>query len=650
TSKASAGKQGEEELSKDIPFEKNNFKGKEKVFSSVRKDLENGMALFYSEPPVYDEALLFFLNAQEFNGSSADLNFKIGVCYMNSGTKYEALEYFEKAFVLNPAVDPDIHFYLGAANQIKNNFTKAKEEFEQCKKDAGKGGTMEMAVIDKRIAECNTGNDLIAHPVRVKIENLGAGVNTEYPEYSPQVTADESQIFFTSRRTDSNGGEKNEQGKYFEDIYMSAKGTDGKWLPAKNLGSPLNTVTHDAAAGLSADGHTLFVFKGDINNGDILISKLTVRGWSKAESAGKNINTSYHESSASLSPDGNTLYFVSDRSGGSGKRDIYYSRWVEKKKAWGEAVNIGAPVNSAYDEEGVWMHPDGKTLYFSSKGEGTMGGYDIFYSKSENGKWSAPVNLGSPVNSADDDVFIEMAASGKRLYFASVKKEGIGEKDIYSATYLEEAKIKSKVALYKGHVFDADTKLPVAASIELVDLEKNEGIGKFNSDPASGKYLVSLPGGKNYGAVIKADGYLFSSDNFNIPDTADYNEYNKDIFLQPIKAGSVIVLKNIFFDTAKWNLKDQSVNELERLLEIMNSNPKLKIEISGHTDNVGKDEANQVLSENRSKAVVDYLKSKNVSETRLQFHGYGETMPVATNETVEGRVSNRRTEFKILAN
>lgn len=651
TSKAAGGNKVKEKSINDVPFEKENFKGKEKIFESVKMDLEKGMDYFFNERPMYEAALKLFLKAQEFNPNNADLNCKLGICYMNSRTKYEALSYFKKAFELNPDVDPNIHYFLGEANQIDNSFAKAKEEYELCIKNADRPETMPMEVITKRISECNTGIELIAHPVKVKIENLGSGVNTEYPEYSPHVTADESQIFFTSRRSDSNGGQKNEDdGKYFEDIYMSEKGADGKWLAAKNLGSPLNTTTHDATSGLSSDGHTLFVFKGDINNGDILISKLTAKGWTKAESIGKNINTGAHESSASLSPDGKTLYFVSDRPGGLGERDIYYSKWIDKKKAWGEANNIGEPINSTYDEEGVWMHPDGKTLYFSSTGDGSMGGYDIFYSKMENGKWSEPVNLGYPINSADDDVFIEMSGSGLRLYFTSVKKEGMGEKDIYSATFLEQEKIKSKLALYKGHVFDEETKQPLLATIELVDLDKNENIGKFNSDPTSGKYLVSLPGGKNYGAVIQAEGYMFSSDNFNIPDTADYNEYTKDIYLKPIKIGSVIVLNNIFFETAKWDLKEQSINELERLYSFMLSNPKLKIEISGHTDNVGKDEANQLLSENRAKAVVDYLKKKNIAESLLEYHGYGESKPVATNETVQGRALNRRTEFKILGN
>ena len=279
-----------------------------------------------------------------------------------------------------------------------------------------------------------------------------------------------------------------------------------------------------------------------------------------------------------------------------------------------------------------------------------MGGYDIFYCRNENGMWSQPVNLGYPINSADDDVFIEMSASGLTIYFASFKRDGLGEKDIYTARYTEEEASKSKVALYKGFVFDEVSKAPVSATIELVDLEKNQPIGKFNTDASTGKFLVSLPAGKNYGAVIQADGYLFSSDNFNIPDTADYNEYNKNIYLKPVAAGSAIVLNNIFFETAKWDLKNQSTNEMQRLVGFLNANPKMRIEIAGHTDNVGNADGNQKLSENRAKAVVDYLKSKGVDATRLTYKGYGETQPVTSNDTAEGRALNRRTEFRILGN
>lgn len=637
-------------LAQNVPFDKSNFVGLETPFANAKVSYDKGMEYFYAEPPLYEAALPHFLKAYTFNPKSADLNLNIGLCYMYSSQKYEALSYFENAVILNSTVHPKINYFLGAAHHINHEWVKAKAFYEAYRGQVGKDKN-ELSLVDKRLLECSIGEKLTANPVKVKIENLGASVNSEFAEYSPHVTADESQLFFTGRRKDTNGGGRAEvDGKYYEDIYMCTRGADGKWLAAKNLGTPLNSNMNDATSGLSSDGHTLFVFKGDEGNGDIFVSTLGSKGWAPPSSLGKNVNTNDHESSASLSPDGNTLFFVSDRKGGLGLRDIYYCKYDEKKKAWGDAVNIGAPVNTPYDEEGVWMHPDGKALYFSSKGNGTMGGYDIFYSRNESGKWADPVNVGYPINSADDDVFIEMSANGLTLYFASFKRDGMGEKDIYTATYTEQTLSTAKVALYKGFVFDEVSKLPVSASIELVDLEKNEPIGKFNTDASTGKFLVSLPAGKNYGAVIQADGYLFSSDNFNIPDTADYNEYNKDIYLKPVAAGSAIVLNNIFFETAKWDLKNQSANEMQRLVGFLNANSKMRIEIAGHTDNVGNEDGNQKLSENRAKAVVDYLKSMGVDASRLTYKGYGEAQPVTTNDTAEGRALNRRTEFRILGN
>lgn len=634
----------------DISFQKENFPGREAEFNAAYTALQKGNEDYYAEPPSYEDALPFFLKANKFNTQNADLNCRIGLCYMNTGKKFDALPYFEKAFELKSTVDQRILFFIGAAWQVRNDFKKARTYFENYYKEVA-GEKQETALVTKRLLECFVGDSLMANPVKVKIENLGATVNTEYPEYSPNITADESKIFFTSRRKGSFGGEVDlTEGKYFEDIYMSERSGSGKWQPAQNLGPPLNTKGHDATSGLSPDGHTLFVFKGDKGNGDILISHLMASGWSVPEDPGKNINTSAHESSASLSPDGHTIYFVSDRPGGLGGRDIYYTTWNSKSNSWNSPSNIGQPVNSKYEEEGVWMHPDGRTLYFSSKGNGSMGGYDIFCSTLDSGKWSAPVNLGYPVNTGDDDVFVKFSANGLTIYFASIKQEGFGDKDLYSATYLKTSDTKSKVALYMGNVLDEETKSPLSASVDLIDLNKNEVVGKYYSETSTGKFIVPLPSGKNYGAVIQADGYLFSSDNFNYADSSNYTEYTKTIYLKKIKVGNAVVLNNIFFETNKSDLKQQSENELQRLVLFMKVNQNLKIEIAGHTDNVGSDEKNMLLSESRAKAVAEYLKTKGISENRLTYKGYGETEPVAPNETVDGRALNRRTEIRVTAN
>jgi outer membrane protein OmpA-like peptidoglycan-associated protein len=322
--------------------------------------------------------------------------------------------------------------------------------------------------------------------------------------------------------------------------------------------------------------------------------------------------------------------------------------------------------------------PDGKTLYFSSKGHNTMGGYDIFKTVLENGIWSTPENIGYPINDADDDVFFVLSASGRRGYYAAAHKGGVGEKDIYMITFLgaekepllstednllasvtapvKETSVKQaveikgpQITLLKGIITDAFTNKPLEATIELIDNVKNEVLATFKSNSATGKYLVSLPSGKNYGISVKADNYLFHSENFDLPANADYQEVTKDIALKNVSVGTKIVLKNIFFDFNKSTLRPESTAELERLIKLLNDVPNMRIEISGHTDNKGSAEYNQKLSESRSKSVVDYLVSKGVNSGRLEFKGYGLTQPIASNDTEEGRQENRRTEFKILS-
>jgi len=390
----------------------------------------------------------------------------------------------------------------------------------------------------------------------------------------------------------------------------------------------------------------------------------------------KNLNSEGHESSVSLSYDGKKLFFVSDKEGTNGNRDIWFSTMDQKGK-WGVSINLGPTINTIYGEEGVFMMPDGKTMYFSSQGHKSMGGYDIFKSEFKDGKWSEPENLGYPINGPDDDVFFVINASGRHGYFASNKLEGQGEKDIYRITFLGPEKplatstednllagvaqpvktiqaaqlveIKTaQVTLLKGTITDAFTKKPVSAQIEIVDNERREVVATFPNNSVSGKYLVTLPSGKNYGIAVKADGYLFHSENFDIPAGANYQEIIKDIELKNVAVGNVIVLKNIFFDFDKSTLKPESFIELDRLVKLMQDVPSLRIEISGHTDSKGADDYNQRLSESRAKAVVEYVVSKGIKANRMEYKGYGETQPIDSNDTDAGRANNRRTEFKII--
>jgi len=661
----------------NVDFHRKNFPDDKKGFKKAQKSLKEGDKLYNAGVPSYPRAIDHYLEANSFNPNNAELNYKIGKCYLFTIQKDKSIEYLEKALSLNPNVALDARFLLARGYHLTLDFDKAIDTYTQFKNGLGPSDLNTYGkTVDRRIQQCNTGKELVANPVRVFIDNLGPVVNSKYPDYSPMISADEAIIMFTSRRDNSTGGKIDPQDqRYFEDILISTK-VDGIWTAPKNPGKPLNSDGHDATAGLSPDGQTLFIYKG-VKGGNIYESQLKGSKWTKPKKMPKPISSKFHESSASLSPDGRTIYFVSQRPGGYGGRDIYKSTKNEKGK-WGPVENLGPVINTEFDEESVFMHPDGKTLYFSSQGHRTMGGYDIFKSVYENGKWSVPENLGYPINTPDDDVFFTMAASGVRGYYSSERLGGLGGQDIYVITFLGEEKPlafntedellaivsqpisgavvesaveirSSQLTLLKGFIKDDKSLKPLHAIIELYDNDLNQKIANFESNSATGRYLVSLPSGKNYGLSVNADGYLFHSENFNIRTSQGYQEIEKDILLKKVEVGTSIVLNNIFFDFDRATLRSESTSELDRLTQLLKDMPRLKIEISGHTDNIGSAAYNQRLSESRAKSVVDYLISKGINKDRLEFKGYGFEQPIAGNDTEEGRQMNRRTEFKIIS-
>lgn len=662
---------------KNVEFIKANFPDKKRELKAAVKNIKKGDKIYKIGKGLYNEAIELYLKANSFNPNNASLNYKIGTCYLNTIQKNKAVTYFETAQKLDSTVAADVNYLLAQAYQLNMQFDNAITKYNEFRTSLSPA-MLEVynSDIDKRIKECETGKFLIANPIRTFIDNIGENINSSYTEHSPIVNADETTLIFTSRRNNVTGGKKDpSDNNYYEDIYISHKIND-VWGPSRNPGKPLNTNLHDATVGLSPDGQSLFIYRGD-NGGDIFVCKLEGDTWTKPERLSNQINTKYQETSASFSYDNRKIYFVSNKPGGYGEKDIYVSEKTEAGE-WGPAINLGPVINTSYDEEGVFMHPDGKTLYFSSKGHSTMGGYDIFKSVFDNNKWSKPENLGYPINTTDDDVFFSISASGKHGYYASGKAGGYGSLDIYVATILGQAKPiiintednliastaepireiviqervvpqSSHLTLLKGTLIDNETNMPIKAQIELYDVDEGNVIANFESNSKTGKYLISLPSGKNYGVTIKADGYLFHSENFNIPPDASYVEVNKDIKLQAVEVGASIILKNIFYDYDKYDLRPQSKVELENIYSIMNAYPNMVIEIAGHTDSHGSDEYNQTLSENRAQAVVSYLTNKGISRTRLVAKGFGKSRHIATNETDEGRQLNRRTEFKILS-
>jgi outer membrane protein OmpA-like peptidoglycan-associated protein/tetratricopeptide (TPR) repeat protein len=632
----------------------------------------------FFESQDYSNALPVYLEGLKLEPEHPQANLRTGICYLQTIHENKAITYLLKAYQRNPAINPTIQLYMAEAYQYNHQFTEAKEAYQNHKKTVSGKDAALLAQIDRRIYECENGLKYINQPVKAQIDNIGNVINSKYAEYAPVISSDESVLVFTSRREGSTGNFVSlDDNQHYEDIYISYK-VNGKWLTPRNI-QEINTEKHDACIALSADGKQLFIYK-DSRGGDIYVSNFDAMKniWSKPQGLGDNVNTKYQEPSVSMTADAKTIYFSSNRPNGMGGLDIYVSH-KDAKGNWGEAVNVGAPINTPYDDDAPFIHPDGQTLYFSSRGHAGMGGYDIFRSSLEaNGKWAAPENIGYPINTAGDDTYFVLSADNRHGYYASAKENGMGEKDIYiismpkrdalatasgSSIQVEKKiavknmqvaqpakiEVKSATTILKGTISDAFTKLPLEADIVLVNNENSEIISEQQSDTV-GFYQTVMPSGKNYGFAVQKEGYLFHSENYDIPASEGYQEIILNVELKKVSVGSKIILRNIFFDFDKATLKKESTSELEKLLDIMKEVPKLKIEISGHTDNKGSADYNKKLSERRAKSVVDYLLAKGISPDRLNYAGYGMERPLVSNEDEEGRKLNRRTEFEIIGN
>jgi outer membrane protein OmpA-like peptidoglycan-associated protein/tetratricopeptide (TPR) repeat protein len=639
----------------NTPFLRENFKSDEDYNTAIEA-LARGNSYFDQGDDFYQKAIDEYLIAYDLNTQNAELNYKLGVCILLAvPQKEKAVNYFHMAYALDSNVADDIHYVLAKGYHFTNRFDEAVAQYKLFYKGLGEDLKPRWKpMIEKWIQECKNGNDILSDTLQLRLENLGEDFNSIQSDHSPLISADNSTMIFTSQRP-SDQSYQFAEGKYYEDIYISHF-NDGKWSKPKNIGAPINTLNHDATVGISPDGQHLLVYRSSSGGGDIYECKLEGDKWSEPRALSGNVNTLYQETSACMSPDGSTLYFVSNRPGGNGGRDIYYSQKV-KKGAWGPAVNMGPKINTSFDEEGVFMHADGRTLYFSSKGHKTLGGFDIFKTvKDSLGIWSEPVNVGYPINTPENDVFFFMGADGKHGYFSSFKKGGVGGQDIYKASFVtsdgETSKLNeedARVTILKGAVSSTEDKSLIGADIIVYDNNRHEMVSTHNSNSLSGAYLVSLPSGKNYGVMYVADNKMFKTINFNIPDTSDYNEITLDIELEALKDSTVSVLNNISFDYAGFVLKSRSYQELDLLYWYLNKYPEIKVEIGAHTDNVGKKKNLEKLSQNRADAVKKYLIEKGVADDRIVAVGYADKHPVSEEDTDEAKEKNRRVELRIIS-
>lgn len=469
-------------------------------------------------------------------------------------------------------------------------------------------------------------------------KNLGDSINSKVSEYFPAITIDGTQLFYTRRVNSIN-----------EDFYESSL-IDNSWKPSKSLPGDINTSLNEGAQNISQDGEWLIFtgcnFPEGFGSCDLYISYLTSQGWSTPENLGENINTESWESAPSLSPDKRDLYFASNRPGGMGKSDIYVCH-RNPDGSWTSPQNVGPQINTSGNESCPFIHADNQTLYFTSDGHPGYGGDDLFLVKKLPGyKWGPAENLGYPINTIENEGSLIIAADGKTAYYASDRSDSKGGLDLY--TFELRSDVRPLRTLWvKGKVFDAKTKKGLPSAVELTDLGTQEILSKVQTDE-TGSYLVTLPLGKDYAFNVNRRGYLFFSENFSLKDRTPDSTYNIDIALEPLHVDATVVLKNIFFDVGKAELKAESSTELDNIVKLLKENPTLKISINGHTDNVGKPADNLRLSNERANAVVRYLVGKGVAANRLSSKGWGAAQPVAGNDSEEGRGKNRRTEMKVM--
>ncbi len=648
----------------------------------IRKSLREGNAYF--KVYEYSTALEYYQEAYSQSPEDAEVNFGIGLCYLKMNDKQKALPFLQKVQNIAPTSYPLLEFYLAEAFKFNHQADEAVHYYEFSQEKIAKTtGTLriyneEITVQDfleltkQRIRESKLGLRFLTDPTNAKVQNIGDKINSEDSDYAPVISADESVLIFTSRRKGTTGGGRSpEDNLFYEDIYISHQKREG-WSKPKNIDGNINSKYHEASVALSPDGKQLFIYQ-DKNGGDIYVSELNDKNkWSVPQKMGGNINSKYRETSVSITKDGNTLYLATDRPhpDAQGGLDLYK---VEKKENgnWGELVNLGPAINTPEDEDAPFIHFDAKTLYFSSRGHQTMGGFDIFYTELIDGSWTEPVNLGYPINTSDDDIHFVLSSNYKKGYYASNQKNSLGDKDLYTVDMPDYRDVevidfqlsmktisvgfdpltandpKRAIVILRGIVKDEESDQLISARMSLIDVEENQVVNEINAVAPAGVYYTQMQTGRKYLLHVQKEGYLYHSEYFEIPVGVVNQEKILHIYLKRINIKKSIDFKALF-DYNSATLTKNSIPALQNLLAFLNTNPEIKGQIEGHTDSIGPENYNLLLSESRAKSVYDYLVMQGIDKNRLSFVGYGEQEPVASNDTPHGRELNRRTEFKIL--
>ncbi len=598
----------------------------------------------------YGVAKEYLESAIEKDENFTDAYIVLAELYMAQGMLNNAKKPLEKAISIEPKKFTTAYFYLGEIYISNGNYEEGIKNLKLYQStNPPKSMTSDRA--KRSLRNCHFAIEALKNPVNFEPVNFGPTVNTAYPEYYPTLTLNEQELLFTRRI--ENGEAHN---GVHEDFFVTNKDNDS-WGESRNM-KRVNTLMNEGAPSYSADGKLLFFTAcklfDDYGAGrtgygscDIFYTYKKGKDWTQAMNLGGDVNTGVWESQPSFSADGKTLYFVRGKRSGTGisHQDIWSTELVNGK--WKKPEKIPGLVNTPQTEESVFIHPDGETLYFASDGHPGMGGLDLFMSKKNpDGSWGEPVNLGYPINTQGDENSLLVSSSGALAVFASDRPGGFGDLDLYHFELPDNVK-PQPVTYAQGLIHDAKNFRPLEAAFELIDLETGASIAIGSSDAISGEFLIPLPTGKEYMVNVSRQGYLFHSENFQLSSVASVEAYELNIPLKKISSGNSVVLENVFFDTDSYELKETSKLELGKLASFMKMNPELGIEIGGHTDNVGSDSDNLALSEKRAQSVMNYILELGIENERISAKGYGETNPMESNETEDGRATNRRTEFMV---
>ena len=608
----------------------------------------------------YHKALPFYEQILKADSSNADVIFKAGVCYLHQYSKEKSLNLMLKASSMNYH-NKYMHLWLGRAYHQNYQFNKAIDEYNDYKNSLPKTDQQRHKEVDKYIIQTNNARKFISSPQNFIIKNLGANINTQYSEHSPVVSKLDTLLLFTSRRDNVTGGKEDADGDYFEDIFQSRRSSDVDTAWGKPVKFGENTANHDASIQLYDNDTKMLLYK-NTHQGDIYTCSKQSNGTWSIPVRFANINTPDYESDAYITPDGNTVYYATNHYKKKGDLDIYYIT-REKDSSWSKPKELPGRINTMEDEDAPFLSPDGKILYFCSRGHKNMGGYDVFKStKDSSGNWKDPVNMGYPLNTPDDDVYFYLSSDGIKSYLSSYREGGYGEKDIYVAIPFYSTTVKGKLISTI-----TNSNLDSCAIIFKPTKSKALNSKMESANAAQGSYNADLLSATKYDVTVVRGKDTIHHEVYEIPMLAsEGTSLTKDFYINytppkkevPVVVPEVVIMKNdsnetlpefnnIYFEVEQANLNKAGEEELKKVIHFI-KNSHYKLEIHGYASEEGSKTLNQKLSDQRSKAVYDYTLKNGLAKKQVLYKGLGDTNPVADNTTEEGRRLNRRVELKII--